>query len=326
MSLLHSLSSSIHKAMYIQTTDPGAVGAKVMWVDTTAAPFPVKRRNDGDSGWDILGYLPSDSGIAPSDATYITKTANGTLSNEFAMGSLGTGIVKNTTTTGVPSIATASDISAPTFGADAGSNDIYVVTLTPALASYVVGTHLRFFANTANIGAASVNFNGLGALTIVKVSGGITTGLATNDIRAGQWVDGVIAAGSNFQIQSTLGAVKTYLVVFEFGDGKNSSSLEANQLTRVPYLPAAGTIVRARIESDATGSAVVNIKKSTADPPSYTGICASAKPTLSSDIYNDDTTLTGWTLGVAAGDALLAELESVTTCKQVTVVLEVLKA
>ena len=38
------------------------------------------------------------------DATYITQTANATLTNEQAMGSLGTGLVINTTTTGVQSI------------------------------------------------------------------------------------------------------------------------------------------------------------------------------------------------------------------------------
>jgi hypothetical protein len=44
---------------------------------------------------------------APTDATYITQTANGSLSNEQALASLATGIVKNTTATGVLSIATA---------------------------------------------------------------------------------------------------------------------------------------------------------------------------------------------------------------------------
>jgi hypothetical protein len=142
---------------------------------------------------------------APSTATYITQTADGGLSAEQAMGALGTGLVKNTTTTGVQSIATATDVNTPLFCSDAGSNDTYACSLSPAPASYVVGTHLRFFANTANTGAASINFNSLGALTIVKVAGGITTTLADNDIRSGQWVDGVIATGSNFQIQSTLG-------------------------------------------------------------------------------------------------------------------------
>jgi len=46
---------------------------------------------------------------APVDATYITQTANGTLTNEQALGSLATGILLNTTTTGVLSIAVAGD-------------------------------------------------------------------------------------------------------------------------------------------------------------------------------------------------------------------------
>jgi hypothetical protein len=45
------------------------------------------------------------SGAAGSTLGYITKTAEATLSNEFALGSLATGILKNTTTTGVPTIA-----------------------------------------------------------------------------------------------------------------------------------------------------------------------------------------------------------------------------
>ena len=44
---------------------------------------------------------------APADATFITQTVNGTLTNEQAMSALASGIVYNTTTTGVQSIATA---------------------------------------------------------------------------------------------------------------------------------------------------------------------------------------------------------------------------
>lgn len=49
----------------------------------------------------------SGSGGAPTDAKYITQTANGDLSAEQALASLSTGILKNTTTTGVLSIAAA---------------------------------------------------------------------------------------------------------------------------------------------------------------------------------------------------------------------------
>jgi hypothetical protein len=44
---------------------------------------------------------------APTDATYITQTANGTLSAEQALSALATGILKSATGTGVVSIATA---------------------------------------------------------------------------------------------------------------------------------------------------------------------------------------------------------------------------
>ena len=47
---------------------------------------------------------------APASATYITQTASDDLSAEQSLGSLATGILKNTTTTGVLSIATGSDL------------------------------------------------------------------------------------------------------------------------------------------------------------------------------------------------------------------------
>lgn len=98
----------------------------------------------------------------------------------------------------------ADALDAGRFAADAGANDTYVATLSPAITAYVTGVHYRFMANTANTGAATVNFNALGAKTIVKVAGGITTALADNDIRAGQWVD-LVYDGTNMQMQSTLG-------------------------------------------------------------------------------------------------------------------------
>jgi hypothetical protein len=90
------------------------------------------------------------------------------------------------------------------FASDAGSTDTYAATLSPAPSAYVTGQAYRFKANTANTGACTINFNSLGAKTIKKVAGGITTDLADNDIRAGQWVD-VVYDGTNMQMQSTLG-------------------------------------------------------------------------------------------------------------------------
>jgi hypothetical protein len=74
-----------------------------------------------DSACELDGsncFGPGDVGggdSAPTDATYITQTANGTLSAEQALSALATGLLKNTTSTGVLSIATAgTDYYAPT--------------------------------------------------------------------------------------------------------------------------------------------------------------------------------------------------------------------
>lgn len=89
------------------------------------------------------------------------------------------------------------------FGADAGANDTYVVTLIPAPAAYINGEHYRFKANTVNTGAATVNFNSLGAKTIKKHR---DQDLANGDIEAGQWVDLVYDSVNDwFQMQSQLG-------------------------------------------------------------------------------------------------------------------------
>jgi hypothetical protein len=65
-------------------------------------------RDENESAWTTLDSLAGGgSGGAPTDATYITQTANSSLSGEQALGSLASGILKNTTTTGILSIATA---------------------------------------------------------------------------------------------------------------------------------------------------------------------------------------------------------------------------
>jgi hypothetical protein len=81
------------------------------------------------------------------------------------------------------------------------------------------------------------------------------------------------------------------------------------------YFPTAATINGVVVLTQGgTGSCVVNIKKAAyASYPPTSSICASAKPTISSAIKYLDTTLTGWTTAISAGDVLLFELESSST-------------
>lgn len=248
---------------YTQIAAPASPAASHLaaWADSTDARFHDKNpagtigttvvanscgAGNHVSAVSVAGVVSctADSGGAPTTATYITQTADGTLSAEQALGSLATGILKNTTTTGVLSIAaagtdyaaapsgtglvrnnmaaselsgfaitSASNVTTPgkndvlqssNFCLDAGANDTYTCNLSPAVTTYVTGTRYRFKANTANTGTASINFNSVGALTIVKLQGAITTVLADNDIRVGQWVE-CVYDGTNCQMTSQLG-------------------------------------------------------------------------------------------------------------------------
>jgi hypothetical protein len=115
------------------------------------------------------------------------------------------GVLSDEVGTGVAMFSPKQDImDAAAFCSDAGANDTYTCNLSPAITAYVTGTNYRFKANTANTGAATINFNSLGAITIKKMSGAITTDLADNDIRVGQWVD-MVYDGTNMQMQGQLG-------------------------------------------------------------------------------------------------------------------------
>lgn len=86
----------------------------------------------------------------------------------------------------------------PIFAADAGASDTYVITLAPAPLAYVTGMVVRFKANTINTGPATLNVNGLGAITIKKK---FNVDLDTGDIKASQIVS-VGYDGTNFQMLS----------------------------------------------------------------------------------------------------------------------------
>jgi hypothetical protein len=96
--------------------------------------------------------------------------------------------------------ANTSSVQAVSYNtcSDAGANDSYGCSLSPAIVSYTTGQVTWFKAATANTGAATLNLNGLGAKTIKKQK---DTDLADNDIKAGQWV-AVQYDGTNFQMLS----------------------------------------------------------------------------------------------------------------------------
>jgi hypothetical protein len=91
--------------------------------------------------------------------------------------------------------------------------------------------------------------------------------------------------------------------------------------------PFAGTITGWTLIADVSGSASIDVKKSTfAAFPTNSSIVASAPPTLTSQQNASSTTLTGWTTAVAAGDVLEFVLVSATTVKRLTLELQITRS
>ena len=84
------------------------------------------------------------------------------------------------------------------------------------------------------------------------------------------------------------------------------------------------TIVGWTLLADQTGSIQIDIWKDTYAnyPPTVADtITAAAKPLISSGVKNSSTTLSGWTITIAAGDTLRFNVDSVTAINRVTLAL-----
>ena len=69
-----------------------------------------------------------------------------------------------------------------TWGPSGGGTNVYAVTPSIVWGSYVSGQTIRFRPNATNTGAATLDVSGLGALSIVTISGSTLTGLVYGDI------------------------------------------------------------------------------------------------------------------------------------------------
>jgi len=94
-------------------------------------------------------------------------------------------------------------------------------------------------------------------------------------------------------------------------------------------IPFACTINRVTLLADQSGSIVVDIWKDTYanfPPTDADSITASAVPTISAATKSQDTTLTGWTTSISAGDILRFNVDSATSITRVTLSLKVTRS
>lgn len=94
------------------------------------------------------------------------------------------------------------------------------------------------------------------------------------------------------------------------------------------YIPFDCTITAVTMLADQSGSIVIDIWKdiyANYPPTNADSITASAVPTITTDTDSQDTTLTGWTTSISAGDTLRFNVDSVTDIERVTIILTVTK-
>lgn len=268
--------------------------------------------------------------FAGTDGSTVSLGAGGTvLYSGGALGTPSSGTLTNCTGLPLSTGITGFAANVITFLGTPSSANLAAVLTDETGSGKVVFSTAPTFDSTITVGTAS-------GTTGAVLLNGTTSGTVTFTVAAAAGTHTVklpTADGSANQVLKTDGSgqwgwvgisqtkVRQISVVF---DGQGSTLTVGTKA----YLscPFAGTITKARILADQSGSCVVDIWKDTYAnyPPTIADtITASAKPTLSSAQKNEDSTLTGWTTSVSAGDTFVFNVDSATTVTRVTVVLEI---
>ena len=237
----------------------------------------------------------------------------------------------------------------------AGTTTAFTVTTNQGLTELTDGFAITVRMDDTNGASPTLNVDSLGAKSIAGVygtaipegalpSGSVHTFVydATDDkwIVHGRFADAVMQADvpdllAIEALSGTSGALKktaantwalddlTTNVMFA---KDNNNSVFATGIAGDFQIPFACTITGAFLLADQTGSMVIDLWKDTYAnyPPTDTdSITASAPVTISSTNKATDTTLTGWTTSVAAGDIFRVNIDSITAITRFTLVLRV---
>jgi len=127
--------------------------------------------------------------------------------------------------------------------------------------------------------------------------------------------------GDDILSEADIGVLHAIVFIID-GGGSAITTGEKGHLE----IPFACEIQRATLLADVSGSIVIDIWKDTYAlfPPTVADtITAAAKPTLAAAQKVQDSTLTGWTKAIAAGDILAFNVDSAATVTRVVLVLKV---
>ncbi len=249
--------------------------------------------------WVQFGASGGGGSGAPTSSQYVTLATDGTLSNERVL-TAGTGI----------SVTDAGAGSTVTVALSGGTIDA-TAELSGAVPVANGGTNLT---------AAADDNVMVGNATTWQSKALADCDNATTSKLLYDTTTNAFSCGSD---QGAGSVVRNLGIVIDGGGSTITTGVKG-----FVHAPAACTITSATLLStDASvtsGSIVIDVWKDTYAnyPPTVADtITASAKPTLSSATKSQDSTLTGWTTSVSAGDILGFKVDSVTTVTRVALFL-----
>lgn len=244
----------------------------------------------------------------------------------------------------VTQLCTASQVDSPVDVA-AANDGLYQpldddLTAIAAAGTTSYGIDFLSFANEAAFKAAvnleaNTDFYAPAGTDVALADGGTGASLAAPGAdRMLFWDQSVTSVGwlqatSGLEIDDTslrmTAAQRTASIVWVIDGGGTTITTGQKGYIEIPF---ACTIIRATALADQTGSIVVDVWKDTyanALPDNADSITASAPITLSSATKAQDSTLTGWTTAISAGDVLGFNVDSVATIERLTITLTVTK-
>jgi len=203
--------------------------------------------------------------------------------------------------------------------------------------------------NVGSAGAVVVNGGALGTPssgTLTNATGLVTAGIVDDNVTLAKiqnatansrWIgSGSAGTGVNYT-ENTFGtgltvgassvAVSTAVITKAIGltiDG-GGAPITTGIKADIP-VPFACTITGARMLADTSTTSVIDIWKDTYanyPPDNADSITAAAPPTITAAVKSDDTTLTGWTLSVSAGDTLRFNVDSNNNATRINLTLTV---